>query len=433
MGIEADVTTRITTADQVATDAITAVLDISEIFEDINAIRPPVTVPSTTSTSIPVVTLNDDPEVPDETRVDSAVSVLGKAADEVEDINDIKKIVDDAVDVFDDTVAEVQARIPQITALAANIIIPQETDFAFTEGNYQTDNTLDATLKAIIETEIAKGGEGYSEETETAMYEMQAELKELARQEAIDDTLDSASGTGFSMPQGHHIEAVRKINEQFRLDDEKASQDAMLLQSKLSVENKWVALNAGISYNQIILTYFDTKAQRALDAAISVLSLKISGTKYQADAVRQELEVNKSANKARLDQVRMKIEKYTANLMKYGKQMDGLIALAKGYIDQYRAKAQVYGASVSAAADKSQFDQAENKLSLENQKENIRKGIATSQETLKAFIAASDLKLGSATSGAKIQQAIAMAALDSIGTVVNRLKSADKTSSDTAV
>ena len=420
-----DIATRITRADQIAADAIVAAQSLEEVFVDLGNIRPPMFIPNPITPTVSPVTLTDNPDAPYEHRIDAAESALGLMPNEISAINALKAQVDWSFSIFDDTFAEVQARIPMITALAETIVIPTASDLQFTEGDYRTGNTLDAILKSIIESEIQKGGEGYSDETETAIYEQQGERSDAARQEAIDDALDGYSGSGFSMPQGHHVEAVRKINEQYRLEDEKKSNDVMIMQSKLSLENKWRALNAGISYNQIILAYFDTKAQRALDAAIAILSLNLSAVKLRTDMAKQELEIGKSSNKAIMDKTRIMIERYAVELLKYRKQIESLITLAKGYTEQYRVKGQVYGIEVSAAADKSMLDQTENKLALENQKLNIIGFITTAQEALSAFVSTAKLKLGAATNGANIQKAIAMATLESLGTIVNRIKTGE--------
>ena len=430
MTLPADVATRITRADQIATDAIGTAQDLNELFIDLSNIRPSIFIPNEITATIPAVVLTDNPVAPGDARVDAAASALGSMPNEIAGLSVLKAQIDSALSVFNGTFAEVQARLPQLLALAETIVLPSVSDFQFTEGDYRTGNTLDATLKSIIATEIQKGGEGYSDEAETAAYEQEAERVEALRQENIDEALAGAAGFGFSMPQGHHIEAVRKINEKFRLDAEKKSGDVMSSQVKISLENKWRALNAGISYNQIMLAYFDTKAQRALEAAISLLSLGLFAIKYRTDMAKQMLETGKAANKATMDKVRIIIELYSIELLKYKKQTDGLITMAKGYVEQYRVKGQTYGSSVAAAFDKSMLDQAENKLALENDKLNIIGFITSAEETLNAFVAASELKLGAATNGANMQKAIAMTTLASLGSVVNRIQSVEKASSE---
>jgi len=430
MTLPADISTRIYRADQIATDAISTAQDMNELFTDLSNIRPSIFIPNEITAAVPPVVLTDNPVAPGDARVNAAAAALASMPTEIAELSALKAQIDNSLSVFNGTFAEVQARLPQILALAETIVLPTASDFQFTEEDYRTGNTLDATLKSIIESEIQKGGEGYSDEAETAAYEQEAERVEAVRQEAIDEVLAGASGSGFSMPQGHHIEAVRKINEKFRLDAEKKSGEVMSSQVKLSLENKWRALNAGISYNQIILAYFDTKAQRALDAAISLLSLGLFAIKYRTDMAKQALETGKAANKATMDKVRILIELYSIELLKYKKQADGLITMAKGYVEQYRVKGQTYGSSVFAAYDKSMLDQAENKLALENEKLNIIGFITSAEEALNNFVAASELKLGAATNGANMQKVIAMTTLASLGSVVNRIQAVEKESSE---
>ena len=425
MSISDDISLRISHADQIARSAINATTELAEVFENLSSIRAPQFIPNQVTTSLPPATLTDNPTAPDETRIASAEDALSGMANEIAVIDDLKSQIDRAFLAFDSTFSEVQARIPAIMALSEQIVIPQSANLAFEEGDFREGNDLDAVLKSIIEDEIQKGGDGYSDTAEAAMRDMGSEMQELDRQAEIDDALDNASGTGFPMPQGHHYEAVRKINEKYRLITDKQSGDAMLMQTKISLDNKWRALNAGITYNQIMLAYFDAKAQRALDAAIAVLNLEFVAIKYRTDMAKQVMESGKSLNAAELDRIKIFIERYGVELIKYRKQIEGLMALAKGYTDQYRVKGQIYGAEVSAAAEKSALDQAENKFALENQKMNILAFIASAEEALRAFISTAELKLGAADSGAKMQKSIAMSSLDSLGTIVNRIKTGE--------
>lgn len=424
--IENDVTARIAFVDNIATSAIGSAKDLDSVFSDLTALRPTTFSPAQAIYTPGEPTLVDSPARPDDARIALAETELGKVSPEISAIDAKKAEVDQYFTAFDSTLAEVRARLPLLMALADGIVSPAENDLSFTEGDYQADNQLDATLKSIIRSEIAKDGEGYSDATETAIYNTESERTELARQTEIDTARESQCGRGFSMPQGFLMEAVHQINEKYRLIDEKKSKDTMLLQTKLSLDNKWKALNAGITYNQIILAYVDTKAQRALEVALAVLNLKMNAIKFRTDMARQRLAAVKAGNQSIIDGIKIAIERYGFDIMKYRKNIDSLIVMAKGYIEQYKTKGYVYGIEVAEAAEKSKLRQGEAALSLAVQKSNIMRSMTVSEEALRAYLATAGIKLNAAGNGADVQRAIVVATLNSLSTIINRLKSGEK-------
>jgi len=424
MSVEIITSQRLAKADQIVSSAMSAARDFAEVFVDLSGVHAPVYIPGDIGYLPTVDPIEGLPEYPDDSQQVAATAALAKIDDEVDNLeHNVLPPVDAALDGMQTEVDAIIARLAVLNAMADNIVIPAANDFMFAETDFRADNDLDAVLKAIITAEIRKGGEGYSATAEAAAYERDQERREIARQESIDAGLDEQALRGFSMPQGSHLEVVTAANEKYRMDDRKLSKDVMLAQSKLSLDNKWKAIDAGIGYNQIIISFYDGMAQRALEAATTIFSITLDSLKYRVQAALKQLEIGKAEVGAIADGRRAIIERYAATIHVLAKKIDGLITQSKGYITAYRTDGQIFGAGIEAAARESRLLQGENTLALEVQKANITSGISAAKNALHAYLETAGIRLGSARAQADMQKANAMGALESLDTVVQLFKS----------
>ncbi len=428
--IDDEVTARIAAADTIASDAIEAANSTAELFNDIGGIMPSMFTINTPPTFQPFApTLTDQPDAPDGTRTAQAMAALDETAEQTQDFTAQMAVVDTYFAAFDSSFAAITADVAALRGQSRTIVFPSSSDFKFTEVGLDSDTTIQSVnskLRAIIESEIARGGQGYSDTTETAMFDQDRERRELARQEEIDEALANTAGRGFSMPQGFHSEIVQQINEKYRLQDEKKSEEVMILQSKLAQENKWLAIDAGISYNQILLAFYDAKAQRGLEAAVAVSGLALLALRLRASIVKQDLTVVRALNTADMERARAIIERYMLYITRFQKTVQALTARAKGYIQKYDIQSRAYGAEVDVAVQNSRLTQADNRIQLELNKNTVEGFIAAAQLSLKSFEMATKTKLGIAEGKANLQKSIAAATISSLGAVIQRTDAGEK-------
>lgn len=431
MSVEIITGERISQADSIVTQAISAASEFAEVFVDLSGVQAPLYVAGQADYAPAASIPGGLPGEPDAALQSAADAALAKIDSAVNDLDqNITPEVDGALADMESEIGDITAKLAVLSAMADNIVIPSANDFMFSEEDFRTDNDLDALLKSIIETEIRRGGEGYSEAAEDAAYEKDGERREIARQEAIDAALDEQATRGFSMPQGFHLEAVTVINEKFRLDDRTRSKDIMIAQSKLSLDNKWRAIDAGISYNQIVIAFYDAMAQRALDAALAVSRIALDAIKYRVAAALKQVELAKAEIGAVADGRRADIERYAAGIQLLSGKINGLLSQAKGYISAYRTDGQIFGSGIEAAARQSRAAQGENLLALETQQANIITGISAAKNALRSYLETAALRLGAAQASAQMQKANAMGALESLDTVVQLFKSGEITTSE---
>jgi hypothetical protein len=428
LNIEAAVKNHVTNSNLIVAEAMALAKEFARVFADLSGIRPPVFFPNqaTYTPSQGAITLPPDP---DASRLNNANTALAGLDGEIANFgSNIVRPMNRTLGEFKVKFDGVRDKVAELKALAEAIAIPQANEFYYTEGEY--DDELHRTLKEVITSEIDKDPNGHSEEVEAAMYDQYQERREIVRQRETDDAMETTAGRGFTLPQGFHMEAAYNISEKYRVEDEKRAKDIFTLQSKFSLENKWKIIDHGITFNQIVFAYNDTRAQRALDAALAVLNLGLDAMKFRIEIGLKRLSLTAAEIEAIGNDRKISIEQYATTLIRFSKKIDGLMAKAKAYIESYRTEGTVYGIKVAAAAEESYFNQSENTISLEVQKANILQGIALAQDALKASVATANLKLGAASAGAAVHKADAMSALGSLGTVVNVVRGASRTTGE---
>ncbi len=419
---------RISLASQITTESVENTKDFVALFKDIQNIIAPIFYvspppPYTPKTQLP----GKAPEKPDDARITSASKAIGKIDGAISGIDQFKQeTTDPALSKFQDLISGVQGKMSDLRNAAKSVAIPTASDFFFSEGDPYKDNDLDTELRKIIISEIAKDGEGLPDAAEAAAYDIDRERREIERQDAIDAALDEQAGRGFSRPQGYHLAAVQAINEKFRTDDRGLSRDIMIKQSGLSLENKYRAIDAGISYNQMQIAFADAQAQRALEAVTETLGLYLTGIRFGVNSALAQLSVSQAEAGAVLDDKRNLLDVYSSKLILVGKKIDGLLAKSRGYVSAYRTDGQVYAEGIATADKESRYLQGEQVLSLEYQKASIMAGLSAVKNALTSFIETTNIQLGAGRAQAGVYLASARGLLNSLGTVVQVLKSGEQ-------
>jgi hypothetical protein len=427
MTVESTVQTRLTTAGTIEDAAVAASDSFMTVFTDLEGVRAPVVTPAEVSFT-PGTGSIDLPSRPDGTRLENAVTALSEIDGEIADFETLEADLEEKFSEVDTVFQDATIALKDLVELSKQIVIPTKNDFLFQGGEYRAEVDVDDTLRLVIETELEKNGEGAPSDVETAMYEKGQDRREIKRQEDIDESFSALSGRGFTKPQGHHMKAVLMINEKYRQDDNLLSKNIMIAQTKLSLENKWRIINAGISYNQLAISLADNTARRALETASFLFGLDLDLIKYRLTFLAQQVDLGKAEVSAILDAKKNDVDQYAITLVKIKKKLDGLIAKAKGYIESYRTDGQVYSYGIEAAGEESRFKQSENILSLEVQKANITNGIIAAQNSLRSYMATSEIQFGAAKTGGDFKREIAVGILRSLATVVQYDKSGELSS-----
>ncbi len=310
-----------------------------------------------------------------------------------------------------------------------DIEFPNIADFSFAEREYVSD--LLTTVSGKLKSDVEIGGTGLSATEEDAIWRRDEERMELARQEAIDNTIDEWAGRGFSLPDGAVNDAVIAVNEKHRMDRLSRGRDITIKSADLTLQNKWKAIESAIGLEGILISHHDQVLNRALQAAVSVLQLGADIVRTQVAVVTGKIEAYKSELDSRVAIERFKLEKYTTAVNVYAKKIDAALGRARSYIDLYHADTQVYSAVVQKAAEIARLLTQQGAIASETLQASVRVALEAAKTNLQAFIQAAEIRMTAATAGAKIYEAQIAAAQSSLTTVIQLAASGETIATET--
>jgi len=312
-----------------------------------------------------------------------------------------------------------QARLDAVSAEAQAITI---SDLDFSEDNYIAqiiDEVKDAIKDSLTQ------GPGNSTATESGFYANDAARRNASNQKELDDTLGEFAGRGWRVPAEIMTDSAAAIMAKQAADSLTADREILIQQEALSLENRQKAIAAGVRYDQILLTLFEHKMQRALVVAKTVFKLGQDLASLKFAVLDGLMEGQREGLAVVAESRRIAMEGLRENTRRFGQAIDALISEAGSYLDAYQADAQGYEVAKRTEAEVAAFGLSENKINLETLLWNVHNGLAAADDNLSAFSKIAEIRLGAAKTGVDMQTQLARAARNAITSVV-QLLSGDK-------
>ena len=355
---------------------------------------------------------------------DDALTAAQQAADEMVDLN---SGVATLLAEFKAALAAPQAKLEAIRGEVDAFSVPA---FDFNEDNFIAD--IIEEVKEAIKDSLTQGP-GESTQTEGGYYRNDATRRAASNQKELNDTMAEFSGRGWRLPSEILGDAAAMISAKQASDQRSADMEIVIQEEALSVENRQKAMEAGVRYDQILLSLHEHKMQRALLAAKTVFKLWQDLVALKFTVLDGLVESQRTGLAAVADGRRIVMADLQENMRKFGEKIDALISEAGGHFDSYHAEGQVFETASRAQGEVSAFGLSENELTLRTLLWNIHNGITTADENLSAFSKIAAIRLLAAQTGADMQTSLAKAVRRSITTVVQLLSGDVETASGTTV
>ncbi len=289
-----------------------------------------------------------------------------------------------------------------------------------TAVSFKEDDVVADIIKEVQDKLITALGDqpGSSTSRESAYYTNDAVRRAVLKQKELDDTLGEFSGGGFNLPADVLADMGSFILAKQGMDEADRARIVILQQSSLSLENKQQAIEAGLRYDQILLTYFDRKMQRAFQIAMALFKVAQDMATLKFYVLTGRMEMQDEYFNLVSENQRLVFTEFEQNAKGFEARMDALVTEAGQYLDSFQAEGQVYGIRQKALGDERRFIQSENEISVETLLWNLQNGIKSFLENVAAFEAAAKMRMDAATAWSKLQTGIASAARNSMSTVI---------------
>jgi hypothetical protein len=241
-------------------------------------------------------------------------------------------------------------------------LTPPEPVYSFTEEAYTSD--VNDAIKDKLVYNIQQGGTGLDEATEQAIYDRATARQELENQQAYDEALSFFASRGFPLPPGALAAGLMEVNYKINRVREDINNDILVQQSKLAQDNTHFMMSAGLDYEEMWLTYHNSKMARAfesakfvVESAVIIYGIKVEYYKAQLQAY-QALAV---VYKARIDGEIAKAEMYKAQIAGVSASVDAQRALIEAYTAQVngvKTLVDMYVAEMQGAKIRTEVDLA---------------------------------------------------------------------------
>ena len=416
----------------------------------------------------------DEPDVPDIANLVDNTALPDTEAIVIPDLpNDADTVLPDKIILEDITLPDnINVNIveldPSLVFPADTMIDSSVSTFEYTEDEYQSE--LLEAIKAKFLAEVEEGSIGLTPEAEEAIYTLRDERDEEKFDNGLTAIKDEWSQNLFGLPNGSLQAAIDDHYREYFLHKLDKAREVQIKQFDLTLANTHFTLTTAVNLEGQLLQHADNVANRALDAAKSVVNLGIALFNVQLQRYQSSLEAYKTGVQVYVEQLRaegFKIQNYTAQmqgakvkadvqgqrLANYKAQISAVSEIYNNYkvqveaagvkanieaeklrafkikieaeVDKvrslvaiYEADTSRYRANVSKGSVEAELRLRQQDLISRNHEGNLKIAVETARMNLDALAKNSQMIINASLGGARNYSLLASAAMDSINSVV---------------
>ncbi len=196
-----------------------------------------------------------------------------------------------------------------------NITLP-DIEFSFVESEYTS--ALKDALGAKLLSDVQNGGTGLDADVEDAIWERTRERDDKDYVEAAAKLDSKWSGKKFSLPDGVLVNLHQDLIVDDRNQRVERSRDILIKQGELAQANTHFAITSSLGLETLEINHANEVANRALEAAKSVMELGIAFHDLKIKDYNIQLErvkIQAIEQGARLEGERLRLEGYRVSLL----------------------------------------------------------------------------------------------------------------------
>jgi len=356
------------------------------------------------------------------TEIESAKTELNSISGNVDSLSDASGSINPSLKVRLDAV-NVAFETLYADALAESQR-QQDSPLPFSEDDYVAD--IIASVETRL-TENLNGTNSGSSRQETTYYDRHSVRAITARSTELSNTLSEFSGRGFPQSSDSLADMQSHILARQAMSETDRGRMVTIQTETLSLENRKRAIAAGLRYDQILLTFFERRQQRAFQVAAAAfkavkdmadLLFSITGEQY---AMQPEYIAMTAENQ------KLYMSSLSQKLKAIETVVDALITKGEGFISAYITESDTYADRKKSLNTEKIFNLSEREIDFEVAKTNLDNSIRVFANNLSAFGDMTDVKIGAFSSASKLLKTIASAATNNMTTVLGMISDAKST------
>ena len=225
------------------------------------------------------------------------------------------EIVLEDIPIPDDVNVKIIELDPSLTFPVDTMVDSDVSPFEYTEAEYQ-DDLLD-TIKAQIINHIANPVPGIDSDVMDAIINFNSDRANDDMFLRIKRIKEEWSTGLFTLPNGAYQAAIDDAYKEREIIIAGQRQESLIKQFELTQSNNHFNLTSGIALNGQLIQHADNVANRALEAAKSVVNLGIALFNVQLQRYQSALEAYKTGVQVYVEQLRaegLKVQNYTSQM-----------------------------------------------------------------------------------------------------------------------
>lgn len=218
--------------------------------------------------------------------------------------------------------------------------------FSFAEAAYES--ILIDPLKAKLLDNLVNGGYGIETADEIALFNRARDREVEAMLSRVEDAGRAMASRGFPLPPGELSIHVDRAYQGMQDKVSTASRDITLERSRLFVENRQFTIQEVRQLEQILMNYWNSLQERALNAAKFTAEFGLLVYNALIERYKARLSAAKISADVNLQTVQVDVERARAAFEVFRSQIAGYEAALRGQIEPARVQAEIYRADVDA-------------------------------------------------------------------------------------
>lgn len=252
--------------------------------------------------------------------------------------------------------------------------------FAFAEQPY-VSALLDAQKAKLLDN-LQNGGYGIETADEIALFDRARDREVEAMLSRIDDAGRALASRGFPLPPGELQIQVDRGYQEMQSKVSSASRDITLRRSELFVDNRKFTITEVRGLETVLMNYWNSMQERALNAARATLELSILTFNYLLARYSARWAAAKITADVNLANAQIEVSRAQAHFEIFRSQIMGYEARIRSVIEPARLQVELYAQDVNVARVVNDGAVSLNSLQQEVIKSTVQQNLQVDHNTI---------------------------------------------------
>ena len=223
-------------------------------------------------------------------------------------------------------------------------------------GNNTYSSTLLTALRTKLYNDLTQGSTGIEEAIEDAIWRREEERALQALEDSLDRKMSLWAEIGWDLPDGQLGAMVQEEQLTFLNNRLTQSRDISIKSAELALANSHFVIQQGVAYENMLIQWTNSVAQRILEASIAVVNAQLGKFGKEVDAILGERDSILRTALARIQYNAGKVQLYTAQISAFNAKLQSEDIRIGAVAKAVTAKTEIYRSTADFLIGKAGLD-----------------------------------------------------------------------------